>query len=252
MSYTNDPAEQVVRLSLEGAELAAKLTGAGAKQLAVMLCAIMRDTHKTKGKARLTSMLRSGKPLKVFAVRDRDLAVFCREAKKYGVLYCVLKDRDANDGITDVMVRAEDAAKINRIFERFELAAVDMAGVRSELERGREEKTNDAPEQQEQDTDAFLDALFQANDDKEKAKDENPITGRTGELPQSEPSSEPKKQGTQDIPDTSKHSRPSVRQELKEIVAEQRNKAEDKPAPQGPAQHKAPPSRKKSMKVKER
>ena len=141
MSYTNDPAEQVVRLSLEGAELAAKLTGAGAKQLAVLLCAIMRDTHKTKGKARLTSMLRSGKPLKVFAVRDKDLAVFCREAKKYGVLYCVLKDRDANDGVTDVMVRAEDAAKINRIFERFELAAVDMAGAGRDGENPTQART---------------------------------------------------------------------------------------------------------------
>ena len=62
-------------------------------------------------------MLRSGKKLKVFAVKDSDLQLFCREAKKYGVLYCVLKDRDATDGLTDIMVRAEDASKINRIFE---------------------------------------------------------------------------------------------------------------------------------------
>ena len=247
MSYTNDPAEQVVRLSLEGAELAAKLTGAGAKQLAVLLCAIMRDTHKTKGKARLTSMLRSGKPLKVFAVRDGDLAVFCREAKKYGVLYCVLKDRDARDCITDVMVRAEDAAKINRIFERFELSTVDMASVRSEIEHGHEEKGNAAPEQ---DTDAFLDALFQTAEAKEKA--ENPTEGRTEEAPQSEPFSTLKGRDSQDIPETGKCSRPSVRQELKEIVAEQRNKAEDKLAPQSPAQHKSPPVKKKSQKVKER
>ena len=35
-----------------------------------------------------------------------DLKKFCQEAKKYGVLYCVLKDRDATDGITDILVRA--------------------------------------------------------------------------------------------------------------------------------------------------
>lgn len=52
-------------------------------------------------------MLRSGKELKVFAVKDSDLQLFCREAKKYGVLYCVLKDRDATDGLTDIMARAE-------------------------------------------------------------------------------------------------------------------------------------------------
>ena len=92
MSYSGDAAEQVVRMSLETGEVAVKLAGAGAKQLAVLLYAILRDQTKTKGKTRLTNMLRSGKELKVFAVKDSDLQLFCREAKKYGVLYCVLKD----------------------------------------------------------------------------------------------------------------------------------------------------------------
>ena len=137
MSYSGDAAEQVVRMSLETGEVAVKLAGAGAKQLAVLLYAILREQTKTKGKTRLTNMLRSGKELKVFAVKDSDLQLFCREAKKYGVLYCVLKDKSAKDGITDVMVRAEDASKINRIFERFDLATVDMAEIRSEIERSR-------------------------------------------------------------------------------------------------------------------
>ena len=115
-SYSGDAAEQVVRMSLEGAEVAVKLAGTGAKQLAMLLYAVLKDQHKTRGKIRLTNMLRSGKELKVFAVKDTDLQRFCTEAKKYGVLYTVLKDRDANDGLTDIMVRAEDASKINRIF----------------------------------------------------------------------------------------------------------------------------------------
>lgn len=69
MSYSGDAAEQVVRMSLEGAEVAAKITGAGAKQVAVLLYAILREQKKTKGKTRLTNMLRSGKELKVFAVK---------------------------------------------------------------------------------------------------------------------------------------------------------------------------------------
>ncbi len=106
MSYSGDAAEQVVRLSLETGEVAVKLAGEGAKQLAILLYAILREQKKTKGKTRLTNMLRSGKELKVFAVKDSDLQLFCREAKKYGVLYCVLKDRDATDGLTDIMGRA--------------------------------------------------------------------------------------------------------------------------------------------------
>ena len=50
MSYSGDAAEQVVRMSLEGAEVAAKITGAGAKQVAVLLYAILREQKKTKGK----------------------------------------------------------------------------------------------------------------------------------------------------------------------------------------------------------
>ena len=166
-SYSGDAAEQVVRLSLETGEVAVKLAGTGAKQLAILLYAILREQKKTKGKTRLTNMLRSGKELKVFAVKDTDLQLFCREAKKYGVLYCVLKDRDATDGITDIMVRAEDASKINRIFERFNLATVDMAEIRSEIERSRAEQTADEPEapaaaepMTEQEVDDLVDAML--------------------------------------------------------------------------------------------
>lgn len=46
-----------------------------------------------KGKARLDSLLKSGKELKVFAIRHEDLKKFCEEAKRYGVLYSVLKEK---------------------------------------------------------------------------------------------------------------------------------------------------------------
>lgn len=146
MSYSGDAAEQVVRMSLETGEVAVRLAGSGAKQLAILLYAILREQKKTAGKARLTNMLRSGKELKVFAVKDSDLQLFCREAKKYGILYCVLKDRDATDGLTDIMARAEDASKINRIIERFGLATVDMAQVKQEIEQSRAERRENSPE----------------------------------------------------------------------------------------------------------
>lgn len=186
MSYSGDAAEQVVRLSLETGEVAVKLAGEGAKQLAILLYAILREQKKTKGKTRLTNMLRSGKELKVFAVKDSDLQLFCREAKKYGVLYCVLKDRDATDGLTDIMVRAEDASKINRIFERFNLATVDMAEVRREIEQSREAQQNDAPEapaaaepMTEQEVDDLLDAMF--SPPPERGADRKPFDGAPAE-----------------------------------------------------------------------
>ena len=74
MNTAGDAAEQIVKMSLNGVEVAAKITGAGAKELAMMIYAILKDQKKTKGKTRLTNMLRSEKPLKVFAVKDNEFA----------------------------------------------------------------------------------------------------------------------------------------------------------------------------------
>ena len=274
MSYSGDAAEQVVRMSLETGEVAVKLAGEGAKQLAVLLFAILREQKKTKGKARLTNMLRSGKELKVFAVKDSDLQLFCREAKKYGVLYCVLKDKSAIDGITDVMVRAEDASKINRIFERFDLATVDMAEIRSEIERSRTEQQADVAETPvaaepmsgqetedlldallspvpppalenelpvperpapEQDMDEFLAAVLGANPTREEGQTQNPTEGRVAKSRQSEPTSKPKEPAAQGISDSPERSRRSVRQELNEIRSEQREKAAGRNREKSPA-----------------
>ena len=203
MSYSGDAAEQVVRMSLQGAEVAAKITGEGAKHIAVLLYAILKEQNKTKGQVRLTNMLKSGKELKVFAVKDEDLKRFCTEAKKYGVLYCVLKDKNATDGITDIMVRAEDASKINRIFERFQLATVDIGSIQKEI-------------QQEQAKDKIV-----------LEGEKSPFQAKTEKSSPSEPISTIKKQADKGI---STEKRPSVRDELRKIQ-EKRKSATKKEIP---------------------
>ena len=127
MTSSGDAAEQVVRLSLEGFEVAAKLTGSAAKEVAILLASVLKQeisqSGKTRGKARLTSMIKSGKELKVFSLPQKDLKKFTEHAKRYGVLYCVLRDRNTNapDAQIDIIARAEDASKIQRIVDRFEL-----------------------------------------------------------------------------------------------------------------------------------
>lgn len=76
-------------------------------------------------------MLKSGKELKVYTIQNQDLKKFSEEAKRYGVLYCVLKDKNdkSDTAVVDVIARAEDASKIQRITERFQLATVDTATV---------------------------------------------------------------------------------------------------------------------------
>ena len=141
MNPGGDAAEQVVRLSLEGVEVAAKITGNGAKNIALLLYAALKEEQKTKGKTRLTNMLKSGKELKVYTITQKDLAKFAQEAKRYGVLYCVLKDKNNKDpnAAVDIIARAEDASKIQRIIERFKLAAVNRADVALDIQKDKEE-----------------------------------------------------------------------------------------------------------------
>lgn len=227
MNTGADAAEQIVRMSLNGVEVAAKITGTGAKELAVLLYAILQDQKKTSGKTRLTSMLKSGKELRVFAVKDQDLQRFCKEAKKYGVLYCVLKDKDSTDGLTDIMVRAEDASKINRIFERFKLATVDVGQIQQELERASAQQTAQAqhldsrtPEGAAQ---LVADLMQPPPPPKEESREGNPTVGRPEKPNPSEPSSEPRNSTATPSQDTrDPFPRTSIRGELKKIKAQQK------------------------------
>lgn len=83
MYNSGDAAEQIVRISLEGTEVALKLTGSAAKNIAAMIYAVLknRDKNKTKGRQRLTAMLKSGKELKVFTVGEEHLKQFATEAE---------------------------------------------------------------------------------------------------------------------------------------------------------------------------
>ena len=61
MNTGGEAAEQIVKMSLEGVEVAARISGAGAKNITILLYSILKEEQKTMGKARLTNMLRSGK-----------------------------------------------------------------------------------------------------------------------------------------------------------------------------------------------
>ena len=146
MTNGGDAAEQVVRLSLEGFEVAARLTGSAAKNVAILLASVLKQeatqANKTRGKARLTNMIKSGKELKVFSIPNKDLKKFTEQAKRYGVLYCVLRDKNTKgDNVPiDIIARAEDASKIQRIVERFELGKVDKAAIVTESQKAVEKR----------------------------------------------------------------------------------------------------------------
>lgn len=261
MNSSGDAAEQVVRFSLEGTEVALKLTGSAAKNIAAALYTILKnkDRNKIAGRQRLTAMLKSGKELKVFSVGEEHLKQFTKEAKRYGVVYCALRSKEAApDGLVDIMCRAEDASKINRIVERFKMATVDAASIRHDVEQSRAAKTPAAPEQAKPEKaaeDRLLDELMGKPVKKEARETENPSVARTEKSPLSAPTS---KKPLRTAEGTSKKAeeRPSVREELREIKATRQEK-KDEPVRKGPektaksnsqqmTEHKQPLKRKKN------
>ena len=268
MNTGGEAAEQIVRMSLEGFEVAAKITGAGAKNIAILLYSILKEEKKTKGKARLTSMLRSGKELKVFTVKSGDLKKFTQEAKKYGVLYCVLTDRKNKDpnAEVDVIARAEDASKISRIVERFNLASVDTASIVTEAEKSKDAKDGqpepDIGVQEKAEKDKLLDELMGKPIQKEENAP-NPSVAKTEKSPQSELTLEQPKKSAEGA--TMTKEKPSVREELRKIKesrkeqkAEVGTSALDKSgasdrakSANGKTEHKQPQRKKKKPKSKE-
>lgn len=120
MNYGGEAADQVVRYSLDGLEHGLRLSGSMAKNLAVFIAAVLKDQKKSYGKTRMMRMLRENRPLKFFTVPGEKMREFNREAKRHGLLYVGIRDRKDPEHC-EVMVFADDAAKVNRVMDRMGL-----------------------------------------------------------------------------------------------------------------------------------
>ena len=120
MNYGGEAADQVVRYSLDGLDHGLRLSGAMAKNLAIFIAAVLKDQKKSYGKTRMMRMLKENRPLKFFTVSGEKMREFNREAKRHGLLYVGIRDRK-NPEHCEIMVFADDAAKVNRIMDRMGL-----------------------------------------------------------------------------------------------------------------------------------
>lgn len=202
MNSSSDAAESVVRMSLQGTEVALRITGSAAKELTAIFLALSKNFKKIKGKTSLSKILKSGGESKVFSIRRKDLKKFMKAAKKYGILYHVLIDKKQSlkDGLVDIIVKAADAPKINRIFERYNLSSVERATVQNEktMEKSESEK--------------MADDILNGKGDESPT---NPVKEESEKNPQSENSSNLSKEG---IKKTKKKSVRETLQKLRESI----------------------------------
>ena len=149
MNLGSDPADQVVRYTLEGTEFALRISGTAAKNFAIFAAAVLRDQKKTRGKTNLTRLLREGKPLKFFSVSADRMREFAQEAKRHGLLFVPMRDRNDPDHI-EIAIWADDAAKVERIIERMQLDVVETgeAEIMTDVDHTEPEQAQEGPDRQ--------------------------------------------------------------------------------------------------------
>ncbi len=178
---SGDAAEELIKISLEGTEMVLRLTGDSAKEIAAALIAVASNHAKTssKGKRWLAQELSAGTDVKVFTLPQKDAAKFTREAKRYGISYCAIRNReDKSDHDIDIIVREADAGRINRLVERFGLSAVrpstSVTNATRETELAEADKSE--PDTERGDVETLMDELNLQNaerflDEKNAARD---------------------------------------------------------------------------------
>lgn len=249
-----EAADQVIKMGLNGAEVALRITGVAAKEVATMLYAILKDNKKSKGRTRLENLIKTGRPLTIFTVKADDYEQFKNEAKKYGILYSGIRDsKMSNDGMVDIIVKQEDASRINRIVERFKFADVSQseAQIKSDIERTREAKKNKEVPDRDKPTKSENEKVLEEVFAKPLQKETNASNPNLAKTTKSRPSEPLSKKVVGDI----KLPKPSVKSQLNEIKAEQDKKAttqvkEDKSKTQSskPVNHKQPKTKKSKRK----
>ena len=234
MYNSGDAAEQIVRMSLEGAEVALKITGSAAKNIAAALYTVLKDQKKTKGKARIETMLRQQRPMTIYTVKKEDCPEFARQAKSYGILYAPIPIKKGDDTI-DILVFEDDAGRANRIVEKFKLVAENTASIKSEIEKSRESRGSEQapPEQsapQKSEEDKLVDEMLEKPAQKEKGQPENPAAEKADSFSKaaekSPPSAPTSENSSRHAEGTSNPPKKSVREELREIKAARQEKAE--------------------------
>ena len=209
MNYGSEPADQVVRYSLEGAEFALRISGTAAKNFFIFAQSVLHDSKKTHGKTHLIRLLKEQKPLKFFTVDKDRMHDFARAAKAHGLLFCPIRDKMDPDHI-EIAILQDDASKANRIIEKLQLDVVDT-GTAELVDAVQQNLENAAPNHE--DTPAVDFPLGSYNASPSEHSSDSSRSFATSPSPRADMA-------------RTKGERPSVRMELRDITAYLRNRAE--------------------------
>jgi len=230
MNTSGEVADLMVKEGLMITEEVVKLTGLGAKNLAAIVIALLKEDNKLQGKTNLKKLLKSDKPLCILQIKESDIGKFNSEAKKYGVLFTAVNDKSNDTGLCDIIAKQDDVTKLNYIMEKLGYAAPEQ-----EIEPEPE------PEKNEPENEPDKDAPDKTKDEHSK----NPFPRAKENLQERESM----KHGDSDKTDNRTNGKPSVKQKVEDIKAEQ-NKQKAEKVQEKKHEHTQPSNKKKKKKTK--
>ena len=112
-----DAADEVVRIMLNGTEVAVRLAGSGVKNLAAILVAWSKKEKKPYGKTNMIRLLKSGEELQVISLDKEQYKMFKSLAKK-NVLYAPFLNTKEQDGKIEVVIASKSIPLVNHILNK--------------------------------------------------------------------------------------------------------------------------------------
>ncbi len=195
----------------------------------MLLYSILKEEKKTKGKARLTSMLRSGKELKVFTVKSDDLKKFTQKQRNTVssiVFWQTVRTKTPMQGGCDCPCggRIENQPHCGTL--QSGKCGYGFHRNHSREKQGRQgcyaRARNHNPDKAEKDK--LLDALMGKPVQKEENA-ANPSVAKTEKSPPSEPTSKQPSKSAEGT--TMTDGKPSVREELRKIKESRKEQTSD-------------------------
>lgn len=118
MDVSAEAADVVVREGLQATEAAAKLAGAGLKNVAALLLALAKQDMKVVGETTAKRLARDSAPAVVIPIKAEDREKFQKLAREFGVLYFIAQKKGNDSGILNVVSNQNYAAQLNAVMEQ--------------------------------------------------------------------------------------------------------------------------------------
>jgi len=117
-----EAAEQVVRMMLEGGEVAVRLAGSALKNGAAILLALHKNHKKVYGKTRFVRLLKQTRDIRTFTMTPEQFKQFRRQCGKYKLLYSAVRDKRRRNAPVDVILPVTEIERANTVFNKIRFA----------------------------------------------------------------------------------------------------------------------------------